>query len=111
MQLMHSKLKSDRGKAPALTEATGYLKFNLFVGSQPITMLHHGKVHHNPDCRRLTDKLHKHRWTDANREKWAYIPDDIDASTVQTTFAGFLKECNIELESRFSAPVVQMRIP
>ena len=34
-----------------LTDRTGYLKLNVFVGPQPIVMLHVGKSHHKPDLR------------------------------------------------------------
>ncbi len=94
----------------SLTEATGYVKFNLFVGSQPIAMLHVGKIHHNPDCERLEGKVHKHRWSDAYREKRAYLPNDIDVTTIESGFRSFLNECNIELRGRFVAPQLQVRL-
>ncbi len=93
----------------SVTELTGYFKLHLFVGPQPITMLHAGKVHHNPNCERLTAKVHKHCWSDAFREKEAYVPGDVDPATGETLFRSFLKECNIELRGRFAAPQTQRR--
>ena len=94
----------------SVTEATGYFKLNLYVGSQPIAMLHRGKTHHNPNCERLKASVHKHRWTDAHRERQAYVPDDIDLSSWETTLRGFLRECNIEFEAQFTPPSVQRRM-
>jgi hypothetical protein len=37
-----------------------------------------GKDHHNPTCSYVGRK-HKHRWTEAFRDKEAYVPDDITA--------------------------------
>ncbi len=37
-----------------------------------------GKDHHNPSCDH-TGETHKHRWTDAARDKEAYVPPDITA--------------------------------
>ena len=41
-----------------------------------------GKDHHNPSCQRVGD-LHKHRWTEAQRDKEAYVPADITASATE----------------------------
>jgi hypothetical protein len=38
-----------------------------------------GKEHKNPSDNKLVGELHKHRWTDAYRDKVAYRPDDITA--------------------------------
>lgn len=37
-----------------------------------------GKDHHNPCCTMVGEK-HKHRWNDTQRDKEAYVPDDITA--------------------------------
>jgi len=93
----------------SVTEATGYTKLNLFVGPQPIAMLHRGKIHHNPSCERLTAVAHKHRWTDAHKARTAYVPADIDSSSWEGLFRSFLKECNIGLEGKFVPPSPQRR--
>lgn len=93
-----------------VTEATGHLKLNLFVGPQPVAMLHRGKVHHNPSCERLAAPVHKHRWSDADREKRAYVPADVDPSSFGSTFRSFLKECNIEFSGHFASPALQGRL-
>lgn len=41
-----------------------------------------GAEHHNPDCNLVGEK-HKHRWTEACRDKQAYVPGDITASWIQ----------------------------
>ncbi len=94
----------------SVTEQTGYSKLHFFVGPQPIAMLHMGKTHHNPDCERLTGRVHKHRWSDAFREKQAYVPGEVDRASWETLLRSFLKECNIELRGRFAAPQIQGRL-
>ena len=37
-----------------------------------------GKDHHNPECTQVGE-THKHRWTEALRDKEAYVPADITA--------------------------------
>ncbi|HXG33898.1 MAG TPA: hypothetical protein VNJ11_11070 [Bryobacteraceae bacterium] len=93
-----------------ITEATGYFKLHLFAGSQPIVMLHAGKVHHNPDCEKLHERIHKHVWTDAYREKRAYVPTELTVSDWASVFHGFLRECNIGFRGRFVAPAIQRRL-
>ncbi|ANV86322.1 MULTISPECIES: DUF6978 family protein [unclassified Picosynechococcus] len=36
-----------------------------------------GQTHRNPDRRQKIGRVHKHRWTEQYRDKWAYAPDDI----------------------------------
>lgn len=91
------------------TPATRAYRFNLFLGSQPIRMLHVGKTHHNPDCTRIGER-HKHKWTDAHDEHWAYEPEDIDFSDMERAFWTFLKECAIDYKGRFKKPFVQKRL-
>lgn len=38
-----------------------------------------GRQHRNPDGHRVGE-THKHRWTDAAQDRWAYAPSDITAS-------------------------------
>jgi hypothetical protein len=75
-----------------------------------VRMLHVGKSHHNPDCFR-TGRRHKHKWTDAYGQHWAYEPADIDFSDMERAFLSFLEECRIELRGRFVKPRLQMRLP
>lgn len=91
------------------TVATGYYKYNLFLGSQPIRMLHVGKSHHNPGCTQVGPR-HKHQWSDEHGDHWAHEPDDIDFSDMETAFWTFLKECAILYEGRFVRPIVQKRL-
>ncbi len=92
-----------------LTEATGYYKFNLFLGSYPIRMLHIGKAHHNPDCGRVGQN-HKHKWTDEHQTRWAYEPEEIDFTDMEKAFWTFLEECRIEYRGAFVKPAVQRRL-
>ncbi len=110
VEVLSKEADYDMALVGSVTEQTGYLKLHLFVGPQPITMLHMGKAHHNPNCERLTGKVHKHRWSDAFREKEAYVPDDVDTATWETLLRSFLKECNIEVRGRFAAPQIQRRL-
>lgn len=93
----------------ALTERTGYCRYNLFLGTQPIRMLHIGQQHHNPDCERVGPP-HRHRWTDGHGQRWAYVPGDFDSSELRRAFEGFAVERGIELRGGLVAPVIQMRI-
>lgn len=92
-----------------LTEVTGYLKLNLFLGSFPIRMLHIGKRHRNPDGTRIGPR-HKHLWTDEHAERWAYEPDDIDFTDTESAFWSFLEECSIEYQGAFVKPVTERRL-
>ena len=38
-----------------------------------------GKDHHNPECEHVGEK-HKHRWSERDGDKRAYVPDDVTAS-------------------------------
>lgn len=38
-----------------------------------------GKDHHNPQCEHTGEK-HKHRWSERDGDKHAYVPDDVKAS-------------------------------
>lgn len=91
------------------TPATKAYRFNLFLGSQPIRMLHVGKVHRNPNHTRVGSQ-HKHKWTDVHDEHWAYAPEDIDFSDMESAFWTFLKECAIDYDGQFRKPVVQKRL-
>ena len=49
-------------------------------GTGRIYALDMGRVHRNPTTREHVGPTHKHRWTDAFRDKQAYVPRDITAS-------------------------------
>jgi len=78
-------------------------KFSLTIvynGIARIKSLDIGKGHKNPPDRRVNvGKKHKHTWTDAWKDQWAYKPDDItDGAPFEQVFWEFLKECNITFE-------------
>jgi hypothetical protein len=110
VDVLSPEMDYDMTLVGSVTNSTGYLKLNLFVGNQPIAMLHTGKQHHNPDCSTLKARAHKHTWTDAHREKFAYVPDDLDFSNVESLIRSFLKECNIELHGKLTTPAIQRRL-
>jgi hypothetical protein len=67
-----------RGSCNRLAET---LTFALILKSEGrIYALDLGKEHHNPQCTQVGEK-HKHRWAEAFRDKEAYVPEDITAST------------------------------
>lgn len=63
-------------------------RFNAYAGTLSYVLIHRGAGriygldlgadHHNPSCQRVGEK-HKHRWTEAFRDKEAYVSDDITA--------------------------------
>lgn len=69
-----------RGSYNAFAET---LSFTLVHrGSGRIYALDLGKDHHNPSCQYVGEK-HKHRWTEAFKDKDAYVPEDITAPVGQ----------------------------
>ena len=69
-----------RGSYNAFAET---LSFTLVHrGSGRIYALDLGKDHHNPSCQNVGEK-HKHRWTEAFKDKDAYVPSDITAPVNQ----------------------------
>jgi hypothetical protein len=87
----------------------GNYTYVLLLGTQPIRRLDVGKAHHNPQCDRVGPH-HKHTWTDAHSDRWAYEPDDIDFTDLETAFHGFLKECGIGFSGRLTKPVVHKEL-
>jgi hypothetical protein len=71
-----------------------------------------GAEHHNPDCNDVGDP-HKHRWTEAFRDKQAYIPDDITGrwDDPVTVWQQFCTEANIRHNGRMLQPPVQEELP
>lgn len=76
--------------------------FTLLANDVPIRKLtyHRNAPHRNPDGTTIRDP-HKHRWDEINRDREAYVPDDIDFSDVNQAFLDFLHECNITLHGRY----------
>ena len=65
----------------------------------------HGQDHRNPDGNLIGEK-HKHRWSDAHRDKQAYVPPDITAppSDPVLVWSQFCLECRIEHEGTLAPP-------
>ena len=75
----------------------GTLSFTLIHrGVGRIYALDLGAEHRNPDGRLVGEK-HKHRWTEALRDKQAYVPADITAPWTQPSdvWVQFCAEANI----------------
>jgi len=87
---------------------TGNYSFTLLLKDKRIRGLDIGKMklHRNLDGTLIRGN-HKHKWKDDSGSKYAYVPDDIDFSSIEKTFKGFLKECNIEFDGKFRKPIIQ----
>lgn len=66
-----------RASYNALAKTLSYALIHRATGR--IYALDLGKDHHNPSCTNIGEK-HKHSWTEALRDKEAYVPTDITAS-------------------------------
>jgi len=84
---------------PALTYAL------ILKGTGRIYALDMGKAHHNPQCDSVGE-THKHRWTEAFRDKQAYEPDDITAPVddVITAWSQFCTEARIQHKGTMASP-------
>ena len=69
-----------------------------------------GKEHHNPSCDRVGEK-HKHRWTEAQRDKDAYAPEDITAGADDplAVWRQFLAEARIRHSGTMHSPPTSMQ--
>ena len=67
-----------------------------------------GAEHHNPDRSRIGEK-HKHRWTEAWRDKQAYVPKDITAPWIEPSavWSQFCAESRIVHDGRMGALALQ----
>lgn len=84
----------------------GCLSFALLhSNSGRIYGLDLGKDHRNPD-HKLVGEKHKHRWTEQNEDKEAYVPPDITApaSDPVLVWQQFCKEANIIHNGRMHTP-------
>jgi len=68
--------------------------------------------HHNPTCQNLNG-AHEHRWTTGNRDKMAYVPDDVTVRWDQPEMAWtqFCSKVGIMHVGSFSAPASQESLP
>ncbi|WP_208527688.1 DUF6978 family protein, partial [Methylacidiphilum caldifontis] len=71
-----------------------------YAHRENIRRLEFNKPHRNPGrSREHIGKLHKHTWTDAYEDTWAYEPKDIeDPWDLRRSLGNFLTECKIEYE-------------
>jgi hypothetical protein len=85
---------SVKGSFNAAAQKLSYVLICQGVGR--IYALDLGADHHNPDCHDVGER-HKHRWSEAQRDKNAYAPADITeaASNPQGVWQQFCDEANI----------------
>ncbi len=84
----------------------GKLGYTLLLqGEGRIYALNLGAPHRNPGGERVGE-VHKHRWTDAFRDRWAYVPDDITAPWDQPVevWRQFCSEAKISHTGALSVP-------
>ncbi|MDA8377977.1 MAG: hypothetical protein M0Z50_13150 [Planctomycetia bacterium] len=92
-----------RGSYNPLIPALSYVLILKTAGR--IYGLDMGKDHHNPECTQVGEK-HKHRWTEQFRDKEAYVPEDITASTSapDAVWKQFCDEANLVHKGVMTAP-------
>lgn len=93
-----------RGSYNSLIDALTFAIIHKSVGR--IYALDLGKDHHNPSCHNVGEK-HKHRWTEAFKDKDAYVPDDItaEASDPVTVWMQFCQEACITHNGNLKSPI------
>ena len=64
-----------------------------------------GSEHHNPSCDYVGER-HKHRWTEAQRDKEAYVPPDLTAEVDDpvAVWEQFCAEFKIQHNGRLAPP-------
>jgi hypothetical protein len=74
-------------------------------GSGRVYGLDMGKDHHNPTCTNVGE-IHKHRWLESVRDKDAYVPRDITASTMDPSLVWqqFCAEAAIQHKGQIHEP-------
>lgn len=80
--------------------------FALLLGNNRIRGLCPDKGHINkyPQREKIIG-LHKHKWTDQNRDSCAYVPTDItNTENIRQTFLEFCLECGIMFSGTFALP-------
>ena len=77
-------------------------------GEGRIYALDLGAEHRNPDGSHVGDK-HKHRWREGDRDKWAYVPDDITESwdRPREVWQQFCAEANLLHSGTIQVPRMQ----
>ena len=97
-------------------------RFNAYAGTLSYALIHRGAGriyaldlgadHHNPTCQRLGEK-HKHRWTEAFRDKEAYVPADITATwdNPVEVWRQFCAEAGIVHDDQMRPPQIQEELP
>lgn len=86
---------------------TGNLSFALvWAGCRIRGLDRFGPPHPNPDGE-ILQCPHKHRWTDSERDQWAYVPADIRAFDKKGVLMEFLAECNIRFRGTYFEAVEQ----
>ena len=73
-----------------------------YAHRENIRRLEFNKPHGNPGTlpKQVVGKLHKHKWTDAYGDEWAYEPTDIENPwDPRRSLGNFLSECNIEFKA------------
>jgi hypothetical protein len=85
---------SVRGTYNALAQKLSFLF--LYQGTGRIYALDMGVDHHNIDCHNVGE-VHKHKWTDGQGAKFAYVPIDITepATNPHGVWEQFCRESNI----------------
>lgn len=93
-----------RGSFNALAGTLSYVL--LHRGSGRIYALDMGKDHRNPSTGQLVGEIHKHRWSEAFRDKEAYVPPDITAPSTRPVevWAQFCAEARIVHNGTLQAP-------
>lgn len=92
-----------RGSYNPLAQALSYMLIHRGVGR--IYALDLGKEHRNPDGS-FVGRKHKHRWTSAHRDRFAYVPDDITQPLANpvAVWHEFCAEAKITHEGVLAAP-------
>lgn len=92
-----------RGSFNPLIPALSYVLILKPVGR--VYGLDLGKDHHNPQCEQVGE-CHKHRWTEAFRDKEAYAPPDITATAHHPVkvWQQFCVEARIDHRGRMNPP-------
>lgn len=97
-------------------------RFNPSAGTLSYALIHRGAGriyaldlgadHHNPTCLRVGEK-HKHRWTEAFRDKEAYVPDNVSQDWDQPTvvWSEFCLEAKIQHNGVMHRPAIQEELP
>ena len=96
--------------------------YNPFSGKLSYAIIHRrvgriygldlGAEHRNPD-RQMVGEKHKNYWREGDRDKWAYVPEDITEpwSRPVAVWGQFCSEASLKHEGSMSSPGVQTEMP